>query len=117
MGWARNAWGAVSQETIKNCWVKTGLLHFETEQEKILKEAAAEADRRLSDELDLLIADIHNDFYGIENIDLIPDEESKGIHAPILVDELINDAVIDVDIDVATKEGEEEHEQQWHNDQ
>ena len=98
MKWARNAWAAISHETIQNCWVKTGLLNFETEQERALKEAAAEADRRLSDELDILLADVHHDSAGIESIDLIPDEESKDIHAPILVDELINDAVIDVDI-------------------
>ena len=63
-----------------------------------MKEAAAEADRRLSNELDILLAEVHHDSSGIESIELIPDEESKDIHATILVDELINDAVIDVDI-------------------
>ncbi|KAG2206404.1 hypothetical protein INT45_004235, partial [Circinella minor] len=116
MRWARNAWEGISQETITSCWVKTGLLNFETEQERAVKEAAAEADQRLSDELDALLAEVHNDSSGIQSIELIPDEESNDIHAPVLVDGLTNNVIIDIDTDITTQE-EEQHDQQERHDQ
>lgn len=98
MQWCQYAWNSVSKETIANCFKHTKL--FEQPESSDADDATEQTvqddhDLEVTEELSELLKTVHGDEYSIDDIDILPAEETQGLHATMSTDELVNQVMME----------------------